>query len=271
MSTTTSRNAIEPLKKAPVPEHHRSKFFLLDFYRTAMGKKYVMAISGLIGLSFIVAHAIGNLHVFEGANAFSEYGEALRELGVPLIPHTVLLWIMRLGLIGALVAHVHAAYSLTLLNRRMRPVGYQAPREYIAADYAARTMVYTGTIILAFIFFHLADLTWGLSVANPDYVRGAITNNFVASLSRVPVALFYIVAVLALGMHIYHGTWSLFQTLGASSKRFNEWRRYVAIGLTVVVTSINLTYPLATVFGVIDCDAECEAIVENDGHIPEAE
>ena len=87
-------------------------------------------------------------------------------------------------------------------------------------------------------------------------------SNIDTSLSRLPVAALYIVANIALGIHLFHGTWSLFQTMGWSSKRFNPWRRYLAIGLAVVVTSINLTYPLGTMFGVIDCGEECEAIAE---------
>lgn len=252
---------IPPLQKAPVPEKAPARPWPVEFYSSAMGKKYVMAITGIIGLGFILFHALGNLHVFEGAARFSEYGEGLRDIGEPLVPRTFLLWIGRLGLIGALAFHVHAAYTLTLLNRKKRPVAYQAPREYIAADYASRTMVYTGTVLLAFIFFHLADLTWGWTLGE-EYVRGAVTNNFVGSLSRIPVALFYVVAMLALGMHIYHGTWSLFQTLGLSSKRFNPWRRHLAIGLTVVIVSINLTFPLGTMFGVIDCGDECHEVTE---------
>ncbi len=253
--------SIPPLQKAPVPPKAPSRPWPVEFYSSAMGKKYVMAITGIVGLGFILFHALGNLHVYEGAAKFSEYGEGLRDIGEPLVPRTFLLWIGRLGLLGALIGHVHAAYTLTLLNRKKRPVAYQAPRHYIAADYASRTMVYTGTIVLAFIFFHLADLTWGWTLGE-EYVRGAVTNNFVASLSRIPVALFYTVAVLALGMHIYHGTWSLFQTLGLSSKRFNAWRRYAAIGLTVVIVSINLTFPLGTMFGVIDCGEECAEVAE---------
>ncbi|MEE8599472.1 succinate dehydrogenase cytochrome b subunit [Euzebya tangerina] len=261
MSTATPpRSSIDPLGKAPKPSIERSRFWIVDFYRSAMGKKYVMALSGIIGLGFIVVHALGNLHVYEGAVKFTEYGEGLREIGEPLVPRTFLLWIGRLGLLGALLVHVHAAYTLTWQNRKARPVKYQSARSYITADYASRTMIYTGTILLAFIVFHLADLTWGWTT--DEYVRGAITNNLTASLSRIPVALFYILAVLALGTHIYHGTWSLFQTLGLNSTRFNAWRRYLAIGLTVVVTGINLTFPLGTLFGVIECNTECEAVVE---------
>ncbi|MGI9016257.1 MAG: succinate dehydrogenase cytochrome b subunit [Euzebya sp.] len=262
MSTASeSRNTIQPLQKAPEPSVKHSRFWAVEFYRSAMGKKYVMALSGLVGLSFILVHAVGNLHVYEGAIRYSEYGEGLRDLGEPLTPRTLLLWIARSGLIVALVVHVHAAYALTWQNRKMRPVSYQAARHYIAADYASRTMIYTGTILLAFIVFHLADLTWGF--ANPEFVRGAITNNLTASLSRIPVALFYIVAMLALGLHIYHGTYSLFQTLGLNNKRFNAWRRYLAIGLTVVVVGINLTFPLGTLFGVLDCSEQCQGVVQD--------
>jgi succinate dehydrogenase / fumarate reductase, cytochrome b subunit len=264
MSTATpprkTENVIDPVKKAPRPVVKRSPLWIVEFYRTAMGKKYVMALSGLIGLGFIVVHAVGNLHVYEGAAKFSEYGEALRDLGEPLVPRTLLLWIGRLGLLGALVIHVHAAYSLTWQNRKKRPVKYQSARNYIAADYASRTMIYTGTVILAFIVFHLADLTWGST--SDEWVRGAITSNLVNSLSRWYIAAFYIVAVLALGMHIYHGTWSLFQTLGINRKRFNPWRRYAAIGITVLVVGINLTFPLGTLFGVIECGEECIEVRE---------
>lgn len=254
------RNSVQPLDKAPEPVVKRSRFWLVEFYRSAVGKKYVMAISGLVGLGFVVGHAAGNLHVYEGAARFSEYGEGLRGLGGTLVPRTLLLWIARLGLVAALVVHVHAAYTLAWQNRKKRPVNYQSARHYIAADYASRTMVYSGTIILAFIIFHLADLTWGF--ANPDFVRGAVTNNLTASLSRIWVSLFYIIAMLALGLHIYHGTWSLFQTLGLNNDRFNAWRRYLAIGVTVLVVGINLTFPLGTLFGVIDCGAECQSITE---------
>jgi succinate dehydrogenase / fumarate reductase cytochrome b subunit len=259
-STSDTSNTVQPLEKAPKPTVKRSRFWLVDFYRSAMGKKYVMALSGIVGLSFIVVHAVGNLHVYEGAIRFTEYGEGLRDLGEPLVPRTLLLWVARLGLIAAFVVHVHAAYTLTWQNRKKRPVKYQSARNYIAADYASRTMIYTGTILLAFIAFHLADLTWGF--ANPDFVRGAITNNLTASLTRIPVALFYIIAMLALGLHIYHGTYSLFQTLGLNNDRFNVWRRYLAIGLTVVVVGINLTFPLATLFGAIDCEEQCEEVVD---------
>ena len=126
-------------------------------------------------------------------------------------------------LIGALLLHLHAAYSLTMLNRRARATRYQGPRDYVAANFASRTMRWSGIIVLLFLAWHLADLTWGW--VNPGYERGAVYRNLDASLSRLPVAILYIVANIVLGIHLFHGFWSLFQSLGWNSPRFNEWRR----------------------------------------------
>ena len=187
-----------------------------------------MAITGLIGIGFVVVHMIGNLKVYLGivrrrGYDIDVYGEFLRELLVPLLPRTYALWVLRLVLIGALILHLHAAYTLTIINRRARPVGYQSERDYVVANFASRTMRWTGIIVLLFLFFHLADLTWGWF--NPDFVRGAVYRNLDASLSRIPVAILYIVANIALGIHLFHGTWSLFQSMGWNNPRFNPWRR----------------------------------------------
>lgn len=234
---------------APRPPRRRRSLWIVEFYRSSLGKKYVMAVTGVIGLVYVLFHMIGNLHVYEGPERFVEYAEGLRGFGEPIFSRAVLLTISRGGLVVALVLHVHAAYSLALHNRRMRPTSYQAARHYMVADYASRTMVWTGTIVLAFIVFHLLDLTFG--VVTPGWEHGAVYQNFVLSLSRVPVAIFYIIANLALGLHIYHGTWSLFQSLGINNRRFNIARRYTAIAFTVVVVGGNLTFPLATMFGVV--------------------
>jgi len=161
----------------------RRKLFLLDLYSTAVGKKYAMALSGIALMGFVLVHMIGNLKVYLGAEEINHYGEFLRELLVPLAPRTVVLWVMRLGLIGAVALHVHAAYSLTQLNRHARSVKYQSARDYQVANFASRTMRWTGIIVLLFLFFHLADLTWGWF--NPDFVRGDVYYNLDASLSRL--------------------------------------------------------------------------------------
>jgi len=231
----------------------RRKPFLIDLYSTAVGKKYVMAITGIIGIGFVVAHMIGNLKVYlgivDGEYDINVYGEFLRELLVPLLPRTYALWALRLVLIGALVLHVHAAYTLTVMNRRARPVKYQSKRDYVAADFAARTMRWTGIIVLLFLFWHLADFTWGWF--NPGFVRGEVYRNVDASLSRIPVAILYIVANIALGIHLFHGTWSLFQSLGWNSPRFNSWRRGLATAIATIIVVGNVSFPIAVQAGIV--------------------
>jgi succinate dehydrogenase / fumarate reductase cytochrome b subunit len=235
--------------------------WIVRFYGSAIGKKYAMAVSGIVGLGYVFAHMIGNLKLYLGTEvvdgeaipAINHYGEFLREgLLVPILPPHVALWILRLVLIVALVVHVHAAYSLTVMNRAARRTDYQAPRDYVAADFAARTMRWTGVIVLLFIGFHLADITWGAQPAAPDvWERGAVFANVVASFERPAVSAIYIVANLALGVHLYHGVWSMFQSLGVNNRRFNHWRRALAIGFTVVVIGGNLSFPIAVMTGIV--------------------
>ena len=227
----------------------RRKPFLLDLYSTAVGKKYVMAITGIVLMGFVLAHMIGNLKMYLGPAELNHYGEFLRELLVPLLPRTVVLWMLRIGLIGAVVLHIHAAYGLTVMNRQARPVKYQSERDYLAANFASRTMRWTGIIVLLFLLFHLADLTWGW--VNPDFVRGDVYHNVDASLSRVPVAIVYIVANLALGIHLFHGAWSLFQSLGWNNPRFNKWRRGFAIGFATLIVVGNVSFPIAVLAGIV--------------------
>jgi succinate dehydrogenase / fumarate reductase, cytochrome b subunit len=243
------------------PTKH-SAIWPLEFYRSAVGKKWVMAITGLLGIGFVIAHMVGNLKVYMGAEDMNHYGEFLRELLYPLVPRTVTLWLLRFGLIFALLLHLHAAYSLTVMNHRARPSDYAAPRDYVAANFASRTMRWSGIIVLAFIAFHLLDLTAG--TANPDFVRGDPYNNLVASFERPLVALFYVVANVLLGIHLFHGTWSMFQSLGANSPRFNEWRRRLAQAVAAVIVIGNISFPLAVTFGVLEPEPEarveaCEA------------
>ncbi|MDX1659530.1 MAG: succinate dehydrogenase cytochrome b subunit [Nitriliruptorales bacterium] len=244
---------LEQVEKAgQKPTTTRSKPWLLELYGTAVGKKYVMAVTGIIGMGYVFAHMIGNLKVYLGPESINHYGEWLREsLGYPILPHTMTLWLMRIVLIAALVLHVLAAYQLTTTNWRARSTRYQSQRDYIAADFAARTMRWTGVIVLLFIGYHLADFTWGWEVVNPDFERGDVYNNMVASFSNPWVAAWYVAANLALGVHLYHGSWSLFQSLGVNSPRFNPWRRWFAVGFTLVVIVPNISFPVSVLTGII--------------------
>ena len=230
-------------------QRSRRTSFAVDFYRSAVGKKYVMAITGVVMMAFVFAHMVGNLKMYMGAEEMNHYGEFLRALLYPLVPRQVALWMLRLGLIVALVLHVHATYSLTMMNRRSRPVKYQSDRDYIAATFAARSMRWTGVIVLLFLVYHLLDLTFG--PANPNFQHALPYENTVASFQRPVVAIFYIVANLALGVHLYHGAWSLFQSVGWNRRRFNAWRRYFATGFAGIIVAGNVSFPLAVMTGVL--------------------
>jgi succinate dehydrogenase / fumarate reductase, cytochrome b subunit len=245
MAQAVTREAVS----GTAPRVRKRKPFLLDLYSTAVGKKYAMAITGLIGVGYVIVHLIGNLKAYLGPEEIDHYGEFLRELLVPLLPRTVALWTLRLVLIGALALHLHAAYTLTLINRRARPDRYQSPRDYIAASFASRTMRWTGIIVLLFLFYHLADLTWGWF--NPDFVRGAVYHNLDESLSQIPVAILYIVANIALGIHLFHGVWSLFQSMGWNNPRFNSWRRGLATAIATLIVVGNCSFPIAVQAGIV--------------------
>jgi len=234
------RAAAEPIRSRP-----SSKFLPLRFYSTAVGKKWVMGVTGVALMGFVLAHLIGNLKLYLSKEEINLYGEALRNMPGALLPRTVLLWTLRIGLILAFVFHIHAAAGLTLINRRARPAAdrYQSKRDYVAADYASRTMRWTGVIILLFLIFHLMDLTWGN--ANSHFLRGDPYNNLIYSMQRVPVAIVYILAMIALAVHLYHGAWSMFQSMGITNPRYNKLRRRFAQGFALVILVGNCSFPIA--------------------------
>ena len=257
MAQTLNRG---PVTGTAVKAPAKKRPFVLDLYSTAVGKKYVMAVTGLIGIGFVLTHMIGNLKMYLGvvtegnerAYDIDVYGEFLRNLLVPILPHTIFLWLLRGVLIAAVALHIHAAIGLTNMNHNARAVKYQSARDYQVANFASRTMRWTGTIVSLFIVWHLADLTWGF--VNPDWVQGATYYNLDQSLSRLPVAILYIVANIALGIHLFHGTWSLFQSMGWNNPRFNAWRRNIAIGTAALIVAGNVSFPIAVMAGVVEYD-----------------
>jgi succinate dehydrogenase / fumarate reductase cytochrome b subunit len=238
------------MAQAIAAQQKRKLPFPIEFYRSAIGKKFVMAATGIGLIGFVVAHMIGNLKMYLGPQDIDHYGEFLRDLLVPLLPRTVALWLLRLGLIAMFALHIHAAYSLTMMNRRARTVDYQSKRDYVAANFASRTMRWSGIIFVLFLAWHLADFTWGWF--NPHFARGEVYRNVDASLSRVPVALLYVVANLALGVHLFHGVWSLFQSLGLNNPRFNAWRRHIASAIATLVVVGNVSFPIAVLAGIVE-------------------
>ena len=228
----------------------------LAFYQSDVGKKWAMALSGIALLGYVVAHMVGNLHLYQDALHMNEYGEFLRRMGEPIFPHSVLLWVLRIILAGAFVVHLQAAWSLTRTNHAARPMGYQGGRKgempaYL--QYASRTMRWTGVIVLLFIVWHLLDLTLGTpGVATETFIAGRPYENVVASFTRLPVGILYIVANIALGFHIMHGAWSMFQSLGVNSPRINAFRRIFAGSIAAIIVIGNISFPVMVMTGVVN-------------------
>ncbi|MEI2637707.1 MAG: succinate dehydrogenase cytochrome b subunit [Microthrixaceae bacterium] len=238
--------AHEPVVNGP---HKVTKPWPVEFYSTAVGKKWVMGLTGVGLMGFVFAHMFGNLKMFLGEEAFDHYAEGLRTLLMPIMGREWVLWGLRAGLIAMVVLHIHSAFTLTRMNHAARPVKYQSPRDYIAVNFASRTMRWTGIIIFLFVLFHLADLTLGWT--NPNFHHGAAYNNLVASFERPLVAALYIACNIALGIHLFHGAWSMFQSMGLNNPRYNGARRGFAVTFAVVVAGINCFFPIAVQLGIV--------------------
>jgi succinate dehydrogenase / fumarate reductase cytochrome b subunit len=225
--------------------------WLADFWASAIGKKAVMALTGIFLFGWIFAHMLGNLKIYMGAEHFNAYAQWLRTMGAPAVPHDVPLWIVRGLLVIAVWLHIQAATELTLMNRAARPIGY-AERDYVVGTYAARTMRWGGVIIALFVFYHLAHLTWGWAVAKPaTYVENDPYHNVVAGFQIWWVAAIYIVANLALGLHLFHGLWSMFNSLGLNHVKFNRWKRIFATAFALVITGANVSFPIFVLIGIV--------------------
>lgn len=200
-----------------------------------------MAVTGLVLFGFVVGHMLGNLQVYLGPEAMNAYAVTLREL-----LHGAGLWVARAVLLLAVVLHIWAAVSLSLESRNARPQGYRV-ETHRASTYASRTMVWSGPLLALFIGYHLAHLTFG--TAHPEFVEGDVYHNFVSGFRSVPVSAVYMAAMIALGLHLYHGTWSMLQSLGLSHPRYNHLRHALATLVTLAVVIGNLSFPIAVLTG----------------------
>ena len=214
--------------------------------RSLVGKKAIMAVTGVILFLFVVGHLAGNLKVFQGPEHFNAYAEGLRTVGAPFFARGQVLWAVRLVLLASVFLHIWAAIAVTRASWAARPVGYH---ELIPTEttYAARTMRWGGVIIFLYVIYHLLDLTFG--VANPSFVRGDVYHNLVASFQRWPVSATYIVAVVVVGLHIDHGLWSACQTLGLNRPPTFRWRRGVAGAIAALITAAYIAIPVAVLVG----------------------
>lgn len=213
------------------------------FLGSTIGKKAVMAVTGVVLVGFVVGHMAGNLQLYMGATALNEYSEFLHHL-----LHGQGLWIARAVLLAAVGLHIWAAVALTLYNRAARPVGYRQ-QQADASTYASRTMKWSGPILLAFIVCHLLHFTVG--TVHPDFQEGDVYHNVVVGFRSVPVAVSYIVAMLLLGLHLRHGVWSMLRTLGVSHPRYERLAQAAALAIAFVVVAGNVSFPLAVLVGLV--------------------
>jgi succinate dehydrogenase / fumarate reductase cytochrome b subunit len=209
------------------------------FYRSTIGRKIVMAVSGIVLVVYVVGHMTGNLLAFQGRARLDGYAHFLQS-SAPI------LWTVRTVLLLATILHIHSAYSLTHDARAARPAGY-ARRDVLISTVGSRTMRWGGVLLLVFIVYHILHFTTG--TVHPDFVRGQVYDNLVTGLRVPAVAVFYLLAMLALALHLSHGAWSLFQTLGLTHPRLERGRRGLAVVLAIVVPAGFAAIPLAVLLG----------------------
>ncbi len=211
------------------------------FVGSTIGKKVLMAVSGVALVGFVVGHMVGNLLLYQGPEAINAYAEGLRKL-------PALLWGARVGLLAAVGIHIWSSTALTLSNQAARPVAYRQ-HSHQASTYASRTMKWSGPLLLLFIIYHLLHFTTG--AAHPEFEAGNVYRNVVIGFQNPAVAGFYIAAMLALGVHLSHGVWSMLQTVGLSHPRYDHLRTKLAVALTVVVVLGNISFPVSVLTGVV--------------------
>lgn len=211
------------------------------FWQSTVGKKIVMSVTGLIMVGFVILHMIGNLQIFESAARLNAYSHFLH--------HTIteLLWLLRIVLLVSVVLHIVAAAQLTRIDRAARPVAYRK-RDRQAATIASRTMLYGGIAIALFVIFHLLHLTTG-TIQPAPYTDGDVYANVVGGFRVWWVTLIYVLAMIALGLHIFHGAWSSIRTLGLSRPTTEPMRRPVATLVAVVLWAGFSIVPLAVFVG----------------------
>ena len=222
----------------------------LTLYQTSIGKKIVMAVTGVILFGYVFLHMYGNLHVYEGREHLNAYAVWLREMGYPLLPHEGGLWIVRIILLVSLVLHIWAAWQLTRQDWAGRPIGYGVKKD-IAATYAARTMRWSGVILGLFIIYHILHFTTGTVYVEAPFSRTDVYGNLVNGFRNPIVSLVYIASMLALAFHIHHGVWSMAHTLGWRSAVNNHlWRGFATV-MAIVIAGGNISIPLAVLAGIV--------------------
>jgi succinate dehydrogenase / fumarate reductase cytochrome b subunit len=214
-----------------------------SFWGSTNGKKAVLAVTGAVMFVFVIGHLAGNLQVFEGPEKLNQYGKLLHDLGE-------LLWPVRIVLLLCVALHIIATVQLALVKKRARPVGYSA-KKAIASSYASRTMYWSGPIVLAFIIFHLLHLTAGYVHPGSEFIEGDVYHNVVSGFQVWWVSVWYIFSIVLLGLHLRHGLWSAFQSLGMNHPRHTPILKSSAWVIAVAITLGYIAIPISVLLGVV--------------------
>ena len=215
----------------------------LRFWQTTVGKKAIMAITGVALFGFIVGHLIGNLQIFGPPEKINNYAAFLKS-------HPALTWTTRIVLLVAVGLHIWSSFELWLLQREARPVKY-VKKVNMHSTYASRTMAWSGPIILAFVIWHLLQFTFGAVHPGAPFNVHDVYNNVVLGFRVWPVSLFYIIAMLMLCYHLYHGLWSMFQSLGFSHPVYTPWLQRIAKVVAIVIAAAYISIPVAVLAGFV--------------------
>lgn len=222
--------------------------WILNFCRSSLGSKYLMALTGLGLYTFVIVHILGNLNLFLGQNAMNSYALSLKQLPFGG------LWVARAGLVAMFVIHIFTAIRLTKANRSARPEKYAKPAT-VQASLASRLMPHTGLVLLAFLIYHLAHFTWRVVAFQGPYTdnlgRDDVYTMVVAGFQQPPLAIFYMIAVILVGLHLSHGSKSMFQSLGINHPKYKGFIDVVPPSLGWFVALAGVSIPLSVLLGII--------------------
>jgi succinate dehydrogenase / fumarate reductase cytochrome b subunit len=222
---------------------------LLALWSSVIGKKVVMAVTGAVLILFVLAHMVGNMKIFNGPEEINAYSRFLREVGWPELGYGQLLWIVRGVLFVCAVLHITAATQLTILNRQARPVDYGS-RKNVETTWSALTMRWGGVLLAVFIVFHLFHFTGGMVGFEPgQFEHLMVYQNVVAGFQNVPIALFYILAMGALCLHLDHGIWSMLQTLGWVNLDNTRSLRIISRVVALIIFAGFISVPISVLAG----------------------
>jgi succinate dehydrogenase / fumarate reductase, cytochrome b subunit len=213
------------------------------FWESTNGQKAIMAVTGVILFLFVLFHMVGNLQVFEGPEQINFYGTALRRFPEAL-------WAARIVLLLSVLLHIWSSIQLAVRKNSARPVAY-AQRKNTRSSYASRTMYWSGPLLLAFIIYHLLHLTAGVLQPGGKFVEGDVYHNLITGFSVWYVSLWYIVCMILLGLHIRHGAWSMFQSLGLNHPRHTPLLQKAAALFAIVIVAGYISIPISVMLGIL--------------------